>query len=540
MYFLSYKKIQHALISLLIFIFVFSPIAILPVQNAHAQVAVSDATIAALEARKIPAQDGTWIEGKLTAFMSSLSAASLKALGIKEWTLDSVGWALAKAALSAGIRSTARWISSGFQGAPLFVTDPSAFLLSIADEKAGEILYGSHLSFLCSPINVQVVLNLYYQSIRNRNPLRCTISGAAANVERFVNGTFSSGGWPSWLDVSVSPVNSSMGSALAGQIALVSNIGIAQQERQRQWSALGGFLDSEECTVGPDGVEKCVKVSPGKVIADTMSFGVQVGDRSLIEADEINEVIGALMGQMVMAGFKGAQGLFGLGQAGGYTSSYSAGFDAGTPFDATGNVIPCAQRSYLDQMSDPECDPTLSSTNTSIPFSGSGSIFQAITDEESFQAMHRRIISAATSVINEAERKGEGCSINDGVVDDAEGYIATASSTILSSQVRALNLRVLQAQAEQNDTEKQKAMTQFANMIGSGSIRTGAENIRELDGVENTLKEINNNASGIPNGFGGQTGEDTSLRSRIQDCPRAPDEEDTPPPTDTGGNEGGN
>ncbi len=532
MYFLRNKKIQRTIACLLLTAFIISPFSQLQTSTTYAYEVVESGPALGAGIKSAAANAKTSVETTVSAFMNSVSAAALKSLGIKEWGVDKVGWALAKMALSAGIRSTAQWIRSGFQGAPLFVTDPGAFLLNIADEKAGEILYGSTLGFLCSPINIRIALNFYYQSIRNRNPLRCTLTGAAANIERFVNGTFSSGGWPSWLDVSVNPVNSSMGGALSGQIALVTNINTQQQEKQRQWSASMDFLSSEECTTGSDGVKKCVKVSPGKVIADTMSFGVQVGDRSLIEADEINEVISALMGQMLIAGLKGVKGLFGLGQTGGYSSSYSAGFDAGAPLDVAGNIIPCAQRSYLDQMSNPECDPTLSSADTSTTFSGAGSIFQAIGDEESFQAMHRRIINAATAVIKESEKRGAKCSINDSIIDDARGYISAASSTILASQARVLELQALEARTDHDDdTEKQKALLQLANMVGNGSIRTGAENIRELDSVENTLKEINNN-SDIQK-------PDSSLRSRIKDCPPDPDTNTPPPTTDTGGNEGG-
>jgi len=484
-FFRKNKKIPSVISGMLVFVFLSSTFFIEPRKvNAQAPVVVVEGT-------------GTWPD-RISALGATISASALKSLGIKEWALDAVAWALAKQVLFAGVRSTTQWVRSGFKGSPMFVTDPGAFMLNTADELAGEVLYGSDLKFLCSPINVRIALDFYYRAATSRNPLRCSISGAAANVDRFIQGNFLAGGWPAWLDVALVPSNSTMGAGLSAQIYLEGRIGQELAKEKMTWDWGKGFLDKKECTSGPDGVEKCTVITPGDTIAAALNFNLTTPERSLIEANEINELIGALMQQGVMQGLSAARGLFSP------TQSYGGG-------GAFGGGDPCANLSYYDTIGNTQCEKK---TNNAFTYNGVGSIFEAVQDEGSYQAMHRRVTSAAGSVIAEAEDRGGSCGINDGIIAEAQKPFDTASSTIRDSQALSLQLTFLQSRSESGTPEeKLEALSQFTQMMGSGVLHDSIKNARTLTAVEQIVKDVQ------------------ALRERIRDC--------TSPETSTQTGEGG-
>jgi len=65
------------------------------------------------------------------------------------------------------------------------------------------------------------------------------------------------------------------------------------------------------------------------VISEALTFQLSTGPRALIEADEINELIGALINQLMLKAMQGVAGLLGLSAGTGYTDySYDDGSGA--------------------------------------------------------------------------------------------------------------------------------------------------------------------------------------------------------------------
>ncbi len=421
----------------------------------------------------------------VTAAATSLSKAALSSLALKEWTADGVGWALAKLALSAGIRSTTQWVRTGFKGSPMYVTDPGAFFLNVADETAGEVLYGSDLAFLCSPINVRIALNLYYQSMRNRNPLRCTLTGAAANVEQFMQGNFLAGGWPAWLSISLNPSNTMLGSVLSAQATLEGQLGQRLQEKRNLLDINLNFLNVEKCTPLPplpDGSQPaphCETQTAGRQISEALDFKVTASDRALIEADEIQELIGALAEQALFQGLSGLRGMFGSSQ----NSRY------GGTGGAFGAPTTCKDLSPFEKVDSPLCDQ---GPQNNFSFNGVGSVFEAVQDESVYQAMHRRIISSANSVIDEAESHRRSCgTTNDGIIIEAQKLLATASSTIRDSQSLSLQLTFLQTRIESGTPEERlEALSQFTQIFGSNILHDSVANARQLPIVDQIIADL--------------------------------------------------
>lgn len=269
-----------------------------------------------------------------SAVSNAATAVSTGSLWLKENVLDGIGWAIAKRIVSQMVRSLIDWINSGFQGSPAFITDLQGFLLNAADEAIGSYIdeLGGIGSFVCSPfrLDVQVSVALQYQQARSSQPApTCTLTGIIDNIEGFIQGSFSEGGWNDWFDITAQPeVYTPYGSMLEAQAEAQARIVNAQGEEITLLDWGDGFLSGKVCeAIEGTSAENCTITKPGKVIQEALTFQLESGPRSLIEADEINEVIAALLGQVAQKAVTGINGLLGLSSGTGYTYS---GFDGGS------------------------------------------------------------------------------------------------------------------------------------------------------------------------------------------------------------------
>jgi hypothetical protein len=281
------------------------------------------------------------VQNTLTAASTGLTAANTTGLLVKENILDGIGWAIAKQMVSSMTRSLINWINSGFEGSPSFVTDLNAFLLDALDTAAGEYIrsLGDIGEFICSPfrLDIQAALSVSYAQARSGLPSgptapACRLTDIANNIEGFFAG-MSQNGWDDWLSVTNDPQNTPYGAYLEAQtrlkIKLVNEAG--QEMEVANWG--DGFLSKKICEAieGSSGGEQCIISTPGQVISEALTFQLSTGPRSLIEADEINELIGALLNQLVLAAMEGINGLLGLSEGTGYTD-YSLNGSSTRPY----------------------------------------------------------------------------------------------------------------------------------------------------------------------------------------------------------------
>ncbi len=284
----------------------------------------------------------------VNAWTYATSIAAI-ALELKESWLDGIAWAFAKGVIATMTRSIVRWINSGFQGSPAFVQDLQAHLLRVGDMIFNEFVHEIGAApYVCGPfrLNLQIALSTSYQHYNRagypRGTPRCTISGVMANLENFVNGAFTSDGWDQWFRVTTQPnVYTPYGSflTLRGEAAL--RIGSTQHNAGAILNYGDGFMSNVVCStisaVGFD-KERCLVSTPGHVISETLTHHLGAGLESWIAADEINEIIGSLLGQLANRALSGAAGLLGLSGGTGYTDTSYAGFD------------PLNQRPFVEQL----------------------------------------------------------------------------------------------------------------------------------------------------------------------------------------------
>ena len=246
---------------------------------------------------------------------------------LKETSLDAIAYQVAKTFISQMLQSTIIWINSGFKGSPAFIQDLERFLLDTADIAAGEYIkgLGELGSIICRPfrIDIQLALALKYQKAREGKEVdECTLSGIVDNIERFIDGSVAREDfWEQWIEVTSKPrtytpygqmleAEAQMGVYINGKKVIAS--------KELDWGS--GFLSSKVCesVAGPNGPEqKCVISTPGQTISASLNKALGTGWDQLIAADEINEVVSALVGQIANQALTGAAGLLGLSVRGG-------------------------------------------------------------------------------------------------------------------------------------------------------------------------------------------------------------------------------
>lgn len=205
---------------------------------------------------------------------------------------DQIGWCLVNATIESIGAATVAWINGGFQGNPVFVEDPGQFFADVADIQAGAFLNEVSGGLFCEPIRNIVTVNLatnYNNQIGGYSP-QCTFSGGSANLEQFMAGDSFS--WSDWDSYTQNPNNNPYGATLGGQIELNSRISgaLGIQSQILDWGA--GFLSSKDPKTGKI-------TSPGSVIEKQVNDRLGSGQRRLEIADEFDEVVNALVNQLI-------------------------------------------------------------------------------------------------------------------------------------------------------------------------------------------------------------------------------------------------
>jgi hypothetical protein len=324
-------------------VFVFTPFTHhLTVQRAEADLPVIDPT-------NVVQNTATAISTGSSAASNITTAVQSSALVVKEYSLDVIGWALVNMLLGQMIQSVTQWVNSGFEGSPAFVTDLKGFLLNIADKVAGDYIFNSEaLSFLCSPfeLDIKLALQLQYQTSRANDgvgtPSACTLTGAMENVENFFNGDFLDGGWDRWYEVTMNPSNNPMGALIGAKIGLDISLENEKERSVKELDFGNGFLSFKNA----DGTI----TTPGNVIQTQLNNSLGLPGDRLAVADELNELIGALLGQLMGSLFSsgGLRGLTDSSYSANGTQSYFEAAAAAEDASGGGAVVNTAMQDTLD------------------------------------------------------------------------------------------------------------------------------------------------------------------------------------------------
>ncbi len=176
----------------------------------------------------------TFLVSSIAGVMSTASLISVQTnVPTKngEDVLDCLARAVAKAAIQAITSSIVDFIDHGFQGSPSFVQNPTSFFTNVADNAAGNFIQSSALSFLCSPFQLKIKLAIASSYAHQNQYQQCSLSKVVSNMQNFMNSDFSAGGWPGMLSFTTTPENNPYGAYIGASVGieLVTSNAVARQ-----------------------------------------------------------------------------------------------------------------------------------------------------------------------------------------------------------------------------------------------------------------------------------------------------------------------
>ncbi len=307
-FFTQHSKVFSSLIAgVLVLSFVLAPVAINKYGESHLKTV--EATVVE-DVLNQPSNWGTWLAGLATKAYTALTSSLMNNLYVKEYIQDGTAWALTNLVLEEMIKSTTRWVASGFQGSPVFVTDLQGFVMNLGDKIAGDFIYGSSLAALCSPfkLNIQFALDLQYSRTRSYKA-QCTLTSVVNNVSNFMEGDFLSGGWNEWFRMTQIPGNNQYGALMEAQAGMSATIRNARNEEVKLLDFGKGLMSLKDANGKI--------ITPGTSIESSLNEAINTPGKRLTVADEINELLGTLFSQLVKTVLSsGSGGLAGLGNGG--------------------------------------------------------------------------------------------------------------------------------------------------------------------------------------------------------------------------------
>ncbi len=327
----------RALASLLLVLVFATPFALSSPREVHAQAAAAGVGVptfdAALNAQKAVSNG---VDAEASFF---------------EQVLKGIAWAAAKAVVNSITQSIVNWINSGFNGSPAFETDLNRSLVELQDEVTNAFLADLFTdvgkgdlidSEFAERIGQGIATSYYIYTSGQRLAyrLRSNIQNYSRNPDLFRRGDFSQGGWQAWHQSNVVCGNNVYCFQFAARdehaVRLMTEVD--QRITELEWGQ--GFLSWRgDCiaatTAGGESVkaeyddagntegvnlgtgDTCLNhniKTPGSVTEDYLAFQLGSGVRQLELADSVNEIVGALVGQLVQQVF-GPGGLLGTSES---------------------------------------------------------------------------------------------------------------------------------------------------------------------------------------------------------------------------------
>jgi hypothetical protein len=415
---MNQPRIKHFFIRIaLVLLIMISSIsaAFVSPQKAHAQLAVVDA---------------------FNGVFNSLTSVSTAAEKLQGYVLNPLAWALEKAVLQSVVNSTVKWVNSGFNGSPAFATNLNKTLQQVGDAQANSFIQQLQSNgSIKSPFQTQVasaVSTNYLQSTSatsyfTQNPF--TLGTVSSNPTAFLAGGssgFAQGGFNALLSTAMNSGNNPYGATILANQALNTQVAGAQntQKTELQWG--NGFLSYRgNCQTpttgksttginltsltGNSGCQSQNIITPGGAISSSLYKSLGSGVDTLVTASQFNELVGALMSQLINH-VLGGGGLFGLTQS-------SASTGGTTYFNQT---EPAATQSVDGGTIDASVAASFSETLTG-----------QLTQLQTFQSEWNSIDAAAQSAA--ASLESNPCANNESVLSNVVEPVISQATTELSN-----------------------------------------------------------------------------------------------------------
>ncbi|MDD5050577.1 MAG: hypothetical protein PHV93_02435 [Candidatus Pacebacteria bacterium] len=248
----------------------------------------------------------------------------------KAFSLDGIAKMIAERMVHQIATSIVQWVNTGFKGAPAFVTDMKGFLEKVGDDVTTTFITKSGL--LQTPYGPLIAQTIIAARSGNFN-IQPIFSGALAQgqnvVNQFLSGDFYAGGLQGFYEVSQNCQNNYQCAYPASMDEVNKRVHEAQYLKEQEIQRNQGFQDvtkqvcdspsgqsqscASSCSGSGSGSSACasckssasqsscrqVVVTPGSIIRENLNQALGSDLVTLENVHDINEIIGALMGQLI-------------------------------------------------------------------------------------------------------------------------------------------------------------------------------------------------------------------------------------------------
>jgi len=287
-----------------------------------------------------------------------------KSMWLKEHVLDPLAWTAANVIIDQFGDALVDWIRNGFDGSPMFLSDPEGFFRDTANQLSGAIIDDLDMEWLCDPLG-KLRLNIdFFFPGTDRAKYACTFNDIADTFESYANrddisdwinvnvnvrernivraygSDYRNGGFLMWL-FTAQKKNNDLGRTLQTADDVYAAVNARVGIEGFQLNLYKGFFGIRKCVEYVEGGELAGMTSEGKNAGkppckkwETKTPGTLVQDQlddvggkdlsRLQVADEIDEIIGALattmMGWLLTGGNDGG-GVLGYDKDSDYSGS---------------------------------------------------------------------------------------------------------------------------------------------------------------------------------------------------------------------------
>ncbi|MDD5068036.1 MAG: hypothetical protein PHS53_01560 [Candidatus Pacebacteria bacterium] len=218
----------------------------------------------------------------------------------KDFTLDGIAKMIAERMVHQIATSIVQWINTGFKGAPAFVTDLKGFMEKVGDDVTATFITKSGLlQTPYGPLIAQAIIGARTGNFNLQPVFTSALAQGQGVVNQFLGGDFYAGGLQGFYDVSQN-CNNYQCATLA---AINRNNVLVQEEEHRkelEYLAGQGFKPKTVCD-GSKGspCDHQSVVTPGSILRENLNQALGSDLITLENVHDINEIIGALMGQLI-------------------------------------------------------------------------------------------------------------------------------------------------------------------------------------------------------------------------------------------------
>src|SRR3989344_9529010 len=297
--------------------------------------------------------NGTWAQGITTALSTVKTAISTHLIELKEYVLDGLAWTAANVIIDQFGDALVDWIRNGFDGSPMFLSDPEGFFRDTANQASGAIIDKLDMEWLCDPLGpLRLKIDFFFPGT-DRAKYACTFNDIAdtfesyadrddisdwinvkvnvheRNIVRAFGSDYRNGGFLMWL-FTAQKKNNDLGRTIqtANDAYAAARIRVGSEKFGLTLNS--GFFEVKKCVEWEDvqsGSKKCLKYetrTPGNLVQDQLENSTNKDLRRLQVADEVDEIIGALattmMGWLLTGGNDGG-GVLGYDKDSDYSGS---------------------------------------------------------------------------------------------------------------------------------------------------------------------------------------------------------------------------